>query len=110
MSLWTLSLQERISILCCVAMVVGLLFSRGVLSIAMIIMLVNALHPEKIRDTWRLFVRSPFALCCIFFFLSYFISGLWSSNTDDWISAVQVKIPFLFLPFAILNAPFLTGG
>lgn len=103
---WTPRLQEWIVSVSCIAMIAGMLFSRAILSISMIVLFVNTFHPEKIRNTWTTFKESRFALCCILFFLTYVISGFWSSDTVNWVDVVKIKLPFIFLPFSLVNAPF----
>lgn len=103
---WTPQLQEWIASLCCIAMIAGMLFSRAVLSIAMIVLMLNALHPQKVRQGWTAFKKSRFAICCVLFFTGYLISGLWSTDMDSWLAVIQTKLPFIFLPFPMLNTPF----
>ncbi len=106
MAYWTPRLQEWIVSVGCIAMVAGMLFSRAVLSISMILLVVNALHPQKIKQTWKTFKESRFAICCTLFFLTYVISGLWSADTANWVAFIKIKLPFIFLPFSLINAPF----
>jgi O-antigen ligase len=103
---WTPRLQEWIVSVGCIAMIAGMLFSRAVLSMSMILLFVNALHPQKIKQTWKTFKESRFAICCILFFFTYVISGLWSSDTVNWAAIIKIKLPFIFLPFSLINAPF----
>lgn len=103
---WTSRSQEWIVAIACVAMIAGMLFSRAVLSISMVLLFLNALHPQKVRDNWKAFKESRFALCCILFFLTYVISGIWSADKPNWLAFIQIKLPFVFLPFSLINAPF----
>jgi O-antigen ligase len=105
LSYWTIPVQRYLACICCLTMIIGFQSSRGILSVAMIIMFVNALHPQMIRETWLRWKQSRFALFCVLFFLSYLISGLWSDNGEDWLRVLQQKLPFLVLPFAFMNAP-----
>lgn len=102
---WTLRAQEYISCICCILMLVGFLFSRGLLSIAMIALFLNALHPARVRICWTYFRQSPFALSCLLFFLVYLVSGLWSSDIRNWLGMLQIKLPFIFMPFAMFSLP-----
>ncbi len=103
---WTPRLQEWIVSVSCVAMIAGMLFSRAILSMSMIVLLLNTLHPDKIKDSWKTFKESRFAVCCILFFLTYVISGLWSADTINWVAFIKIKLPFVFLPFCLINVPF----
>lgn len=81
------------------------MFSRALLSVSMIVMLVNALHPGRLRDIWKSADHRFFLFSCLAFLGSYLISGLWSADKQEWMNFMQIKLPFLFLPFALLSLP-----
>ncbi len=102
---WSLPVQEYLACGCCIGMVAGMLFSRGLLSVSMILMVLNALHPATIKESWARCRSNRFALFSLLFFLSYALSGLWSEDIGNWSRILQIKLPFVFLPFAFINAP-----
>lgn len=102
---WSVKNQEIISCLCCVLMIAGMLFARALLSVSMIVFFLNALHPQKIKTNWQQFKQSRFAILSLIFFSAYLLSGLWSEDKADWFSTIQIKLPFIFLPFAMLDLP-----
>lgn len=102
---WSVKNQEIISCFCCVLMIAGLLFARAILSVAMIVCFVNALHPEKIGENWRQFKRNWFGILSVAFLLVYILSVFWSDDKGEWLSSVLIKLPFLFLPFAMTDLP-----
>lgn len=87
-------------------MFVGFMFSRAALSVGMISIIVLGFRPQQLRQGWERFKQSGFGWLAVFFFLAYLISGIWSQDKEGWINFTQIKIPFLFLPFAMLNLPF----
>lgn len=89
--------------MCCVLMITGLLFARALLSVGMILFFLNALHPQKIKTTWQRFKQSRFSIVSVIFFSAYFLSGLWSEDKANWFTTIQIKLPFIFLPFAMLD-------
>ncbi|WP_118974258.1 O-antigen ligase family protein [Taibaiella koreensis] len=103
---WTPQLQEWILSVSCIAMITGMLFSRALLSFSMFILFLNTFQPDKLKQTWVMLKQSRFATCCILFFLTYIVSGLWSADTVNWAMLIKIKLPFIFLPFALLNTPF----
>ncbi|WP_118949758.1 O-antigen ligase family protein [Taibaiella helva] len=103
---WTPQLQEWIVSVSCIAMIAGMLFSRALLSFSMLVLFLNTFHPDKLKQTWLTFRQSRFAICCILFFLTYLLSGLWSTDTVNWAQFIKIKLPFVFLPFTLLNTPF----
>jgi len=103
---WNEDVHEKIGIICCLLMIAGLFFSRALLSLSMFVMFVNALHPLYVKQYWNSWRKNPFSVLCLAFFLSYFISGLWSSDISYWLKATINKLPFVILPFAFLSIPF----
>lgn len=102
---WSKSVHEQIGIACCLMMMAGMFFSRALLSFSMFLMILNALHPVYIRAYWSRWKQNGFNILCFAFFLSYFISGLWSENTAYWFASSVNKFPFAILPFAFLTVP-----
>src|SRR5690606_7147870 len=86
-------------------MLAGYLYSRGLLSVGMILLLVLAFYPPLLKQHWQYFKASRFAWLCVAFFMSYALAGLWTSDTANWLSILRVKLPFLTLPFAMLALP-----
>ena len=81
-------------------MFAGLLWSRAILSVSLILFLAYALlvHGreglEEVRRSWWL--KGMVAL-----FLIPLVSGLWSDDTKEWWLVMQVKLPLLLFPFSV---------
>lgn len=103
---WSKSISDLIAVLCCLGMMAGFLFSRAILSISIISLFVNALHPCYVASYFGQWRKNLFALFCAGFFLSYLVSGVWSGDTTVWLHSTVDKIPFLVLPFAFYAVPF----
>jgi O-antigen ligase len=101
----SLKWQDWVSCLSCFLMLGGMVFSRLLLSIGMILLFLNSLHPNQIRAYWQKFKTSGFAWASLSFFIAYLISGLWSEDKSSWLSVIQTKLPFLFFPFAMFSLP-----
>lgn len=97
--------QDRIAVLCCLAMFAGLLFSRALLSLSMFVMILNALYPTNFKLYFSRWKNSSFCLLCFAFFLTYVVSGLWSGNKEFWLAGMINKLPFALLPFAFFSVP-----
>lgn len=104
--IWTLPAQEWIATLSCIAMFVGFICARALMSIGMITLFINALHPQVAGMAWQKARRSPFAILALLFFLSYLLSGLWSADREQWSLFTTMKLPFIILPFAFFTIPF----
>lgn len=88
-------------------LVVGLYFSRALLSISPYAMLaIGLLRPNlsgRIKSFWH--IKPYLALACLL--LIYIMSGINSSDTFAWLQRVENNLAFLVLPLAFaLNAPF----
>lgn len=86
-------------------MVAGYLYSRGVLSVGMMLLVALAFYPPLLRRQWHTFRNNRFAWLCIAFFMTYALGGLWTEDTENWLAILRVKLPFLTLPFAMLALP-----
>ncbi|TXH55237.1 MAG: O-antigen ligase domain-containing protein [Bacteroidia bacterium] len=93
--------KANVAIFLIVAMLVGFLLSRIVLSVAMILFGVNALwniHPRKwLKEKWWLWG----VVWLLLFAVSYF----WSDDKAYWGEHLQVKLPILLLPLAYSFIP-----
>lgn len=83
----------------------GLLFSRAMMSIGMIALLVNALINLELGEHLRRFGRNRALLGLTGIFILYFLSGWNSENLDWWMDRLRIKLPFLILPFAVAAIP-----
>jgi O-antigen ligase len=96
----TILWKRRVALFCLLAMVAGLLFSRAIASISMMLFGIAALwgiSPKQwLKERWWLIGLGWIGL----YALSYF----WSADKGEWNAHVQVKLPFLLLPlcFALL--------
>lgn len=99
------SVYDGLAVLCCLCMITGYLWSRALLSISVVVFFANSLHPYLFLRHWRLWKRNFFSIACFVFFLSYLVSGFWSTNLHQWWDSVTNKMPFAVVPFAFLSLP-----
>jgi len=86
----------------------GLALSRAMISIGMGLIVLQAfLHPHP-RQCIRAFLQNKSFLFPTLLFFIFLISGLWSENLPYFVSKMQVKLPFLLLPYAFFTAPQMT--
>jgi len=100
-----LKAHEWVSCVSCFLMITGMVCSRSLLSLGMVLLLLNALHPSRIKEHWRLFRKSAFAIFSLLLFAAYLLSGIWSEDKANWLVLLQIKLPFLFFPFALIRLP-----
>lgn len=75
------------------------------MSIGMMVLTVNAVFNKNITSNFKIFIqnRALIAITSVFFIVLF--SGLWSDNTDWLLNRLQMKLPFLLMPFAIVALP-----
>lgn len=79
---------------------VGLVVSRGMMSIGMIIMVANAvIHPEVKRHLGIWLSRPAYWMPSLVFVM-YLLSGLWSADSTFWLNKTLQKLPLILLPLA----------
>src|SRR6476469_10928705 len=81
-----------------IVMLISLFLSRALLSVSMILFLAATTIHKDIRSQLISFVKSPLLLAMSFLFFIPFLSGLWSSNQENWITISITKFPFVLLP------------
>lgn len=85
-------------------MIASVFISRGALSVSTILFVGLALVHKNIRRHFRQFAAEPFFWMFSLLFFIPFVSGLWSTNTDQWSHVVRIKLPLLFLPLAFAGS------
>lgn len=99
------SANSALAVLFCLCMIAGYLWSRALLSISVVLIFANSLHPALLRRQWQQWKMDFFSIACFLFFVAYVISGIWSSDVHQWWNSVTNKLPFSVLPFAFLSLP-----
>ena len=86
-------------------MLCGLMFSRIMLSVGMLVFVVCCLVHGNITKQVKTFLSSPFLWSMSLLFVVPLISGLWSEHFSQWSQIIRIKTPLLLLPvcFAGLN-------
>ena len=108
--------HRDLGIFFCFVLIVALFFSKFLLSVSMIALLVLAvLHidfiPFNIRfntDTIAALKRLGSHWGLLAFSLIFFIplmSGLWSENLSEWVWRSRLRLPFVLLPIALIALP-----
>ena len=83
----------------------GLLFSRAMLSIGMIVIIVSSLLQGDLKQRFRDYIRNPVVAGFLLFFLMVAASGFYSKDTPMYLERLRIKLPLAFLPFAVLSFP-----
>ena len=89
-----------VGILACLMMVWGLMFSRALMSIGSILMVVNLFAIPSLDLLKQLMKDNAWFKWGTLFIVTYLISGLYSIDTAKWMHEVSVKAPFLAFPVA----------
>jgi hypothetical protein len=86
-------------------MLIGLFFSRAILSSALIVFILANLIQRNFLHQLKIFFASPVLWSMSLLFFLPFISGLWSEDIHQWADIARIKLPLLLLPlcFAGMN-------
>lgn len=99
LKLFALLPHRLIAIAAVAALMVGLVTTRVVISVATITIACNALlHPEAAKH-FRMWLKNRPAMLFAGLFIIYLLSGLYSNNTQAWWNNTQDKLPLLAIPF-----------
>lgn len=88
--------------------ILGLILSRAMMSIGMMVMIIPAFFQPNVGRDFRQFLRTPSFWLPMLVFVPYLLSGLWSENLEMFWQKVQLRLPFLILPFVFFSFTGLT--
>ncbi len=92
--------RSHIIFILMILMMVALFFSRVALSAGIIAFTaVSIIHPDY-KKQFRYFFASPLLWGMSLLFFLPLISGLWSSDKQEWWLMMQIKLPLFLLPLA----------
>ena len=80
---------------------------RLVISLGVIGLIISGLLAADLRQTAALYLRRPVFYINVLFFLVILLSGINSTDRHQWLVFLQIKVPFLLLPFAFCGFDFI---
>ena len=90
----------------CLMVFAGFSFSRLVISLGVIGLIAGGLLTSDVRQTFATYLRRPTYYIQTIFFLVILLSGINSTDRHQWLTFLQIKIPFLLLPLAFCGYNF----
>ncbi|MFK7774683.1 MAG: O-antigen ligase family protein [Saprospiraceae bacterium] len=118
LSLKYLFLQRRgLVVFFCFAYLWALIYSKFVISVAMICLLVMSVFEldfrkkqplqlnSQLRVNWQKFISNKAFLAVTVFFFLILVTGFYSSDMEYLLERLRIKLPFLLLPFAFASMP-----
>jgi len=87
-----------------IGMLCSLFATRAGLSICLMLFIAATIVHKNVFQQLLSFFRSPLLLGMSLLFFIPFISGLWSSNTNEWSDVMRIKLPLLFLSIAFAGS------
>src|SRR5215471_14415155 len=90
--------KKQLLILSMMLMLVGVLFSRLVLSSALILFVLVSLFHRDFFSQLKEFFSSPVLWSMSLLFFIPVLSGLWSDDLHKWSDIMRIKLPLLLLP------------
>lgn len=84
-------------------LIASLFVSRALLSVFTITFTFFCLLQGSFSARIKSFIKSPVLWSLSLLFFIPLVSGLWSSDKNEWLDVLRVKLPFLFLPLAFAH-------
>lgn len=84
-------------------MVVGFVCSRALLSVGTVLFITNGFVQGDLKERFSRFRSDQLSIGISCLFLLPFLSGMWSSNKEEWAALMLDKLPLLLLPFAFIQ-------
>ena len=89
-------------------LIVGLVTSKVVLSVATIMIMCNAIINLRIAENFKKWIGDTTSVLLIALFLVYLLTGFYSEDTGYWVDRCRMKLPFLALPLGFTTVKTLT--
>lgn len=109
--------RRELTLFFCFAFLWALIYSKFVISVAMIGLLALSVfgidfskkqplrfHPQ-LRQNFQQFLSNKLYLAVTVFFFLVLITGAYSSDMNYWLERLRIKLPFFLLPFAFASMP-----
>lgn len=97
------SLPIQIHGLGCLLIIIGLFFSRALMSIGMMTLVLAALAHSKRKNNWKDFIHNtPYVLMSLYAIIMAF-TFFWSTDLKYYVQRMTIMLPFLVLPFSFLS-------
>ena len=109
--------RQQFAFLFCCLLLVALIYSKFMISVSMIgLLVISVFHldlskgfpltfnPSLSSNFKKLLSSKVYLVVTVFFFL-VLVSGLWSEDTNYLMERLRIKLPFLLLPFAFISIP-----
>ncbi len=100
--------RENLLVLVILLMLLGLFFSRAMLSVGTGLFFLLSLWGIRFQKFKQLFLQNTYYWLLTLLFLLPLISGIWSTDKVEWWNRTQVKIPLFLIPLAFLIMPVLS--
>ncbi|MCH2044843.1 MAG: O-antigen ligase family protein [Saprospiraceae bacterium] len=98
-------LHHNIALLAAFLLIIGLMISKFLMTLSMIVFIVAGLSNPKRKERWAYFVKHPAYLATTAIFFIILLSGIYTSNWENMAVRLRVALPFLVLPcsFALIG-------
>jgi O-antigen ligase len=90
-------------------LIVGLVTSKVVLSVATIMLLCNAIINIKAGENFKKWMGDTTGMLLMALFAVYLVTGFYSDDTGYWVDRCRMKLPFLALPLGFTTVKTLTA-
>jgi O-antigen ligase len=100
-------MREKLALFSSLILVTGLVLSKFMISIGIILLLSTALFSNNYKRDFRKLISNPAMLAPVGIFLTVFLSGIYSENSIQFWGLIQVMLPLILLPLAFGLLPFI---
>lgn len=96
---------RHFSVAAILAIIIGLVCSKALISIGMFTLVGIGLLNTKIVQNFKNWLSDIPSVLFLLFFLAYVISGFWSADIPAWAERCRIKLPFIAVPFGFASIP-----
>ena len=100
-------MRTKIAILACLCVICGLVLSKFMITVGMVLIFVNAIFTTEVKEKFQILFANKAYLSSIGIYLLFLLSGIYTENWNNMFPMLRISLPYLLLPIAFAFGPVL---
>jgi O-antigen ligase len=98
-------MRTKIAILACLCIISGLVLSKFMITVGMVLLFANAIFTTEIKEKFQTLLSNKAYWSSIGIYLLFLLSGIYTENWNNMFPMLRIALPYLLLPIAFAFGP-----